>query len=388
MPRAPGAKEYFVAPNGAAGNPGTQASPWDIASALEGKHKVAPGDVIWLRGGAYKHPDRKTGFYPAKLVGTKEAPIHVRAYPGERATIDGGISVENPAAFLWIWDLEILVSDGTRETVKTATDTTELNRPWGGLEARGGQNCKFINLVIHDCCQGMGVWSSSKDTEVHGCVIYDNGWQGSDRHHGHCIYTQNQDGAKTILGCILKARRARTGGSYTMHAYGSGRAYVDNYVIEDNIAYQDGTFLIGGGRPSQNVKVCRNYLFGIGMQIGYTKGNEDCEVRDNVVAKGGINIQDFKKVVNEGNIKELPAQKAVLIPNKYDPNRAHVAIFNGAKAAAVAVAAAPFLKPGDKFRAMKPEDVFGQPVFEGTCSGPQVSLPVQGEFAAYVLLKQ
>ena len=41
-----------------------------------------------------------------------------------------------------------------------------------------------------------------------------------------------------------------TGGfGYSMHAYGSSRAYVDNYVAEGNIVYDAGQFLIGGGRP-------------------------------------------------------------------------------------------------------------------------------------------
>src|SRR5262249_55091128 len=152
--------------------------------------------------------------------------------------------------------------------------------------------------------------------EIHGCVIYNNGYQGTDRHHGHCIYTQNKDGTKFITGCILSARKARTEGSYTMHVYASGQAALENYVIEDNIAYEVGTFLIGGGAPVRNVKLSRNYLHGINMQLGYGAQNEDCELRDNVIARGKLTIDKFKKVVEENNSQEMPDRKDVMIPNK------------------------------------------------------------------------
>ena len=88
---------------------------------------------------------------------------------------------------------------------------------------------------------------------------------GTDRGHGHAIYTQNEDGTKTVTDCIM------TGGyGYTMHAYGSKRAYVDNYLIEGNIAYKANMFLIGGGRPSHDIRVLENYLYGVSMQIGYS----------------------------------------------------------------------------------------------------------------------
>ena len=93
---------------------------------------------------------------------------------------------------------------------------------------------------------------------AHGCLIYDNGWAGTDRGHGHAIYTQNEDGIKTIADCIM------TGGhGYTLHAYGSARAYVDNYLVAGNIAYAADTFLIGGGRPSHNIRVRDNVLHGV-----------------------------------------------------------------------------------------------------------------------------
>jgi hypothetical protein len=255
----------------------------------------------------------------------------------------------------------------------------------------GGRDCKYINLVIHDTRQGISCWAGEIDPEIYGCIVYDNGWLATDRGHGHCIYTQNKEGTKTISNCIMSCKYD---GTYTMHAYGSSRADVDSYLIEDSIFYGKGPFLVGGGKPSHNIRVFHNYLYNVDMRIGYNApSNEDCEIRDNVIANGDLVITKYNKVVNEGNLvlkrgeKRPQGTKAALLPNKYDSSRAHLAIFNWQQAKQVQVPVKPFLKPGDAFRLMKPEDLFGKPVFEGACKGETITVPVDGEFAVFVVLK-
>jgi hypothetical protein len=382
VPRVEGAPEFFVAPEGQPGNPGSREAPWDLASALRGEHPVPPGAVIWVGGGTYR------GHFEIKLAGRPEAPIHVRAWPGERATIlDSGLAVVEPANYVWVWDLEIAGSTPPeqRETQQTGSWPTDLPGT-NGLTISAGQGCKFINLLIHDnVLGGVAWWVGSTDSELHGCILYNNGWRAPDRGHGHAIYVQNRDGVKTISNCIMSVPHD---GSYTLHAYGSERAYVDNFVIQDNIAFEKGPFLVGGGRPSRHIRVLRNYLYGVNMQIGYTAPeNEDCEVRDNVIARGTLSIQRYKHVVEAGNILETPAQKAILIPNYYDPRRAHLALYNGAQAPAVEVDVRPFLQPGDSFRLVAATDFFGKPLQEGPCPDGKLRVPMAGEFAALVLLK-
>lgn len=385
------AAEWFVAPNGTPTGRGTMESPWDVESALAGKQKVAPGDTLWLRGGTYKKPFELLGQgFKVQLAGQGGAPIHVRAYQGERVTIDGGLTVQPPANYVWIWDLEIIVSEPRPEKAIPPDPTYKsVNRPWGGLNVSAGKGCKYINLVIHDNCQGVSFWSGATDSELHGCIIYDNGWAGTDRGHGHAVYTQNKDGVKTISDCIM------TGGyGYTMHAYGSSRADVDNYLAEGNVCYNAGTFLIGGGKPSHNIRVLNNVLYGVNLQLGYNAPfNEDCEVRNNVIVNGGLSINKFNKVVNEGNLiiaKNAPrpsGSRIILRPNKYDPNRANLAIFNWDGKSSVDVDAGTFLKRGDRFRLMNPRDFFGKPVMEGVYDGKKIAVPMLGEFAAFVVLK-
>jgi len=408
------AAEYYVAPNGTPRGTGTNDSPWDLASTLAGQRPVKPGDIVWLRGGVYANfagDDQKLQPFVVKLAGTPEKPIIVRACKGERATIDGGLNVVAPANYLWLWDLEVAPApdrEVIRETKVAGSHPADLG-PGGGVTISSGKGCKYINLVVqNNSGGGFGFWTPAQDSEIYGCIVVNNGWKGPDRNHGHCIYTQNKDGTKTIANCILTTRWGD--GQYTMHAYGSSRADCDNFVIEDNIAYAKGPFLVGSGKPSHNIIVRRNYLYKVPMQIGYGAANEDCEIRGNVFFGGGLSIRKYKKAVVEDNLfvgaspnyqqveelqeknnsvlKTPPAEpKVVLLPNKYDSDRAHLAIFNWSRAEVVLVKVAPFLKPGEAFRLMHPEDFYGKPVLTGRCQGDTITLPMKDEFAVFVLLR-
>jgi hypothetical protein len=379
---APRAAEHFVSPAGKPDNAGTKESPWDLATALSSAKKVEPGSTIWVQGGTY------TGKFQVKLAGTEAAPIRVRVPRGERATVlNSGIDVVEPTNYVWLQDLEIMGDAPVEKRVTKLTGSWPNDMPGtNGLNIHAGKGCKYIDLVIHDnILGGVGWWIGSTDSEFHGCVIYNNGWNAPDRSHGHCIYTQNKDGTKTISNCILTV--PSWGGSYTMHAYGSKKAFVDNYVIEDNIVYERGTFLVGGGQPSHNITIRRNYIHGLNLQIGYGAENEDCEIRDNVIV-GKLTISKYKKVVDEGNTLDSTQARSIVTPDKYDPGRAHVAIFNASKAPECRINVAKLLKPGDAFRLMDPKDLFGKPVLEGACDGERIAIPMGGEFAVYVLLKK
>lgn len=184
----------------------------------------------------------------------------------------------------------------------------------------------------------------------------------------------------------------RYDGTYTMHAYGSQRAYVDNFLVEENICFNKGPFLIGGGRPSKNIRVFKNYLYGIDMRIGYNAPyNENCEIRDNVIVNGELDIIRYRNAVQEGNLVAKKGQKhptgvkTVLLANRFGRNRAHLVIYNWDKAESVKVTAKPFLKKGDMFQLLDPQNVFGSPVAEGKCSGDTIKVPVKSEFTIFVL---
>jgi hypothetical protein len=74
------AADWHVATDGAPDGLGTEAAPWDIGSALDGRHKVEPGDTLWVHQGRYKAAPKVGGMgYVVRLAGRDGAPVQVRA---------------------------------------------------------------------------------------------------------------------------------------------------------------------------------------------------------------------------------------------------------------------------------------------------------------------
>jgi hypothetical protein len=238
-----------------------EVGPADFAAVLSGARKVEPGATIWFPAGTYTAPKG----VDVRLTGTEAAPIVVRGR-GRATLLDTPLRVAAPSAHLRFLDLEFAGSVPAEKRVTDQKGSHPAGLPGGdGINIYSGTDIRLLNCVIRDTCgNGVGWWAEASG-EIHGCLIYGNGWKGPDRGHGHCIYTQNREGPKTISGCILVAG---FDGAYTMHAYGSSKAYVDRYVIEENIAFERGPFLVGGGRPSRQISVRGNLLHGVGLQLG------------------------------------------------------------------------------------------------------------------------
>lgn len=381
--------DWYVSPQGDPRNPGTVAAPWDLASALDGRQSIQPGDTLYLLEGTYRR--RPNELFDVRLQGDEENPIVIRPAAGQRAVIDGGLAVLSPSSHVWIRDLEIFVSEPLpSKPVSAGSNPADLKRPHGGLHLRGGRHCKYINLVIRDCNQGISCWKGEMNPEIYGCILYGNGWLGVDRGHGHCVYTQNDLGVKTISNCIMTCPYD---GCYTMHAYGSEQASVNNYLLTENICYQKGPFLVGGASPSQGIRIHRNVLYGIDMQIGYTAAyNEDCEVLDNLVVNGKLETVRYRKVVWEGNVV-LPSgdasrpskSKFILLPNRYDRNRAHLAVFSWDNASVVEVEPGRCMDEGDTAELFDPEDLSGNPVARLVCRKGRIHVPTCDEFSVFVV---
>ena len=213
-------------------------------------------------------------------------------------------------------------------------------------------------------------------------------------------------------------------GQFTVHFYTQG-GFVDDYLVTENICYDGYGFLIGGIKIGRDLRMVKNYLYNVehvwfgNPWIGEIEAsNVNGEMRDNVIVNPywGAMVYRFEKLTASGNLvvnkptQDLKASlvvhkpdgtravrppmprpigvKAVLLPNKYDPNRAQLAVFNWDKAPKVSVSFAEFLKAGQSFRLMNPKDFYGKPVFAGKVSRTSTAAaPVNSEFAVYVVLK-
>lgn len=298
--------EIYVAPYGATSAAGTLEDPLDLATVLARGPEVPPGSTIWLLGGTYGDG---TAWFITRFQGVAGNPVTVRAWPGRRVTLNGCLLVEG--AHTTVRDLEVLstISDRTGSHENPAAGTLD------GVVVNGPYT-RLIHLTVHDTREGIAVWTPAVGAEVHDCLIYNNGWQGPDRGHGHGIYTQNRDGVKVISGNII-FNQFGTG----IHAYGSTRAFVRNYDIHHNVLFNNGALaregradnlFLGSGGSLSGIRVEENYTYHtpdadsgasrIGWQFGGV--NKDVIVRGNYFIGGYIafELNSWAEARVQGNV--------------------------------------------------------------------------------------
>jgi hypothetical protein len=306
--------------------------------------------------------------------------------------------------------------------------------------------------VIHDLGVGIGFWSEGEAGEIYGCLIYNNGWKGPDRGHGHAIYTQNLKGVKRLVDNVLFQQF-----SHGIHAYGSGKAHLEGFHIEGNASFCNGAasgpehlapnILVGGGDGARNITLQNNYTYhpaqSTHVRLGYGAANQDLKLIDNyfagytelrlwnqILAQGntfcganslvyleppaGVGLADYRWDNNRwrSSMRRYPPVVAVqskktlasdwsrwqaagldqqgrydegslqgvdvfVRPNRYEPGRGHVIVYNWDRAETVPVDLTNVLMPGQKFRIVPVQDCFGLPVVAATWAGSPVRLPMQ-----------
>jgi uncharacterized protein YjdB len=285
---------YYVAPHGSSSGSGTPSSPWSLAYALgSAGGRIQPGDTVWLRGGTYRGaPFRST------LTGTATRPIVVRQYPGERAIVDGaGATSDNfvvAGAYAWFWGFELMNSDPTRTTSSTANDVRK------NLLVNNASHTKYMNLVLRDGGVAFYNYPSQVDVEIVGCIIYNNGWQGPDRGHGHALYLKSYNGPVIVRDNVLFNQFG-----YGVHAYtNAGSGQLNNMWFEGNVAFNNGTLstnstssniLLGGADYATgdvfqgNVAYFSPGLSGTNVRIGYgTLQNGTVQLLQNYAVGGSL----------------------------------------------------------------------------------------------------
>lgn len=389
-----------VSPDGWSGNDGTVERPLDLASALSAASKARPGDTIWLRGGTYK------GSFSSRVTGAPDAPIVVRPLPGERVVIDTAPSKEPALAIYGAWtifrDFEVMSSEPTR-----SSNT--------GIVVHG-PHTKVVNMQVHDFTGGLALWRDALDSEAYGNIVFYNGWvdPADQKPKGHGIYTQNEAGTRRLTDNIIFSQF-----SAGIHAYGSSDAPLDNLDLEGNIIFNNGNptgghitnILIGGGRMARAPVLTSNYTYSStpgDVNIGYSVGCERLRMKDNYFAQIGFAFQlvncsgtiegntvygDVRGIEGDSVVNRTAIQKhypnnrylprpaagveSFVRPNRYEPGRAHVVVFNWGKASNVTVdLAGAGLQRGTAFEMRDVQNLRAAPVISGTYSGASVTIPV------------
>ncbi|MCY3020838.1 MAG: hypothetical protein NTW87_17615 [Planctomycetota bacterium] len=395
---AAGAREFAVAPSGGPNGDGSKDKPWDLKTALSHPAAVKPGDTIWLRGGTYR------GAFRSDLKGTANAPITVRACPGESVRIDGSDVARAGGAWLFVacgqwttyWGFEITDSSNRAE------------RP-AGFDVRGGEGNKFINLLVHDA-GGNGFWGSAVGNELYGCLFYNNGVDSDLLSHE--LYTQNADPAKPkrVVDCMFF-----NSFGFCIHAYAGkagpvkGYRFIGNAWFNSAVAHTDRVhkddILVGAvtnpedivleenmswvrapsersasfgryGATLKNLTLTGNYFVGSTL---FENKIENLALSGNTFC-GPLKGVDTKAYPDNTYLTAKPKSAKVFVrPNQYEPGRAHIIVYNWDMADAVPVDAGKVLGNGDKYEVRNAQNYFAGPVLAGTYTGAPLLLPMTGE---------
>jgi hypothetical protein len=309
--KAPDGPEFYAAPTGSSSGDGSLTKPWDLQTALNQPASVTPGSTIWVRGGKYTGGlDR--GELRSTLTGTADAPIVVRQFPGERATVTNRLRFDG--AYTWYWGFEITsAAQGA-----SGTDYDYL------VGVHSGVGNRFINLLIHDGpTSGVAtftpLYTSATQTAIYGCLIYNN---GTHFNLDHGLYLQNDvaTGTVTVADNIVFNNEA-----FGLHIYSKpadGR--LSGFDIEGNVFFGNGSIstpvnrnnemLIGGTPAADDIVVRDNYTYReaasgfspyrVAAEIGYTGGsdaNGDIVLENNYFV-GALYINHWSSATVRGNL--------------------------------------------------------------------------------------
>ena len=203
-------------------------------------------------------------------------------------------------------DLDIYNSDPAR--VQFVEDSQSGPHKRGFAVNISGARTKLINCSVHD--QGNGVFQnpSAVDSEVYGCIIYNNGYIFQTLGHGHGLYIQNSTGSFKVTNCIV-FNNFHDGIKPTSL---SGDAI--NVILNGNIVFNSGspTSLVPGADPRQRypntiiganngtvdgceIKNSCYYhpqdSYGGNIKLGYQGTNGSIALTNNYIAGGTQQIQ-------------------------------------------------------------------------------------------------
>jgi hypothetical protein len=414
------AAEYYVSPTGTDSGDGSISKPLSLGKAL-GHGGVSsparPGDTVWLRGGTY------TGTYEVHVSGAPGKPIIFRQYPGERARLDSGsnpgYAINAMGDYIWFWGFEVFSSNTVRRSAESGSFPNDIKRApeigamassWGESHAK---DVKFINMILHDGWNPF-MAKEATNTEVYGSIFYHQGWEAPDGGHGHSLYAQNANsGTKRIEDNIMYGSF-----SHGLHLYTTGD-YLYNFHIEGNVSFDNGAlsalggytrnYLIGWGAAPKNIVFRNNYAYysprrsgGSALYFGSGDGCQNSSITGNYFATqngAAIELQTsggcaptitgntfFGKLTgmssssypsNTYHTSRPTGLKVFIRPNRYEPGRANIIVYNWDQKSAVPVNLSGVLSSGDSYEILDAQNFFGPPVMSGKYYGGDVTISMQ-----------
>lgn len=358
---------------------GSLAAPVDLQTALNSSYVYKATNTVILEEGIY-----------AEDIVINIPNIIFKGNPG--MAVHGSVYVSKGSVI--VRDLEIYDADFTnRESAYGGSTPPDIPLHDGARPQIAG--VKFINCIIHDTRQGI-LSAGIPNIEINGCVIYNVGWNNSQRGSGHGIYFSS-DGTNpgvTVKDCIV----CNTFG-FGLHGYGEGApASLFYMTVEGNTVFNGGilsglidtNILVGGtgGCYTRYSNIKNNMTYYAGNagtnQIGFgLTGPYDTEIKDNIFVGGQYSLKtpdNGTGLTVTGNKFHGPLNSAIISadtfpdneytsgvpdlvyvrPNDYQTDRANVTVYNGSSANTVSVnlTAVTGLGVGDNVTVANVQDYF------------------------------
>jgi hypothetical protein len=221
----------FAAPDGGDSRRGTKARPFRTAQRLV--DSLRAGQTGCLRGGMYSVAGDDDFVVRFDHGGRAGAPITLRSYPGERATLVGNIEVSKGSNYVTLSQLRIEGTGGSNTVKIYAAHTTlqdsDITNAWRG------RSC----LILGSDSYGVAVRPIVRRNLFHECGSPANGNQD------HGIYAQSVVGG-WIIGNVFWNSAA-----YAIQLYPNAqRTRVESNVIDGGPPSVRGGILFGGDSSS------------------------------------------------------------------------------------------------------------------------------------------
>lgn len=259
--------DYYASPTGTSSGNGSISSPWDLQTALNKTTLVTSGKTLCLRGGTYLGKFRTQ----LSTATVRSAPGEWAKIDGYRTTVlptaitatQTTFSVQNASGVLdggsdelviggevikvfgkngnnitgslrgasnslngaephasnstVIFGGDVLYVSGTGATYRDFEILNSRPSRNGNTENQGigrgngvtvvGMGNRLVNLIIHDNLSGIMTSGASANTEIYGCLIYNNGMHavsdGVEQGLGHGMYLENSLGFSKVYEDIV-----------------------------------------------------------------------------------------------------------------------------------------------------------------------------------------
>jgi hypothetical protein len=196
--------------------------------------------------------------------------------------------------------------------------TTESSKGAGVFNV--GDSNKFVNLIVHDNVNGFFCGNSSSNTEIYGCLCYNNGMIDGIEGKGHGMYLENGSGYSRIYDNIVLNNF-----NLGAQAYGVTASYVGG-DIEGTVFANAGSPLGAVAGPAQrninllvgtdsvrinSILIQNNFFFhphtsnGTSLNFGYGSGVDGGSLLNNYFVGGRgnqIGITNTTNVTVSGNM--------------------------------------------------------------------------------------